>query len=303
MRKLTIGTHNGVFHSDEIIAIAMINTFNSINASIIRSRNHEELEKADMLVDVGARYDGMKYFDHHQLREGDELYGLSSAGMVAIMQSYEYDCNDCGYSGENNIFITTCDRCSSEALVTSKPRWSNEKRMLVKAVDARDTRVNWDKNGRFEPLFNAVNDCNKLEIQSSEQDIMFKKLVGLFTDYFSDRISLIELQETVTKIGDKNKKIKNAIMADRFSNIEKIGMNGSIPIYQNDNLEYVDTKLFGNNPFIFISYDKGQDNYSIATNTDYCKIVGISNPVFIHANGFFAKTKSLDDLVIDIEEA
>ena len=268
MKRLVIGTHNGVFHPDEIIAIAMI-LADTDDVSIIRSRDPKELEKADILVDVGGMYDGVKFFDHHQLTEESELYGLSSAGMVAKSIRYHL---------------------------------SSENRLLIEAVDKRDTRVNWSKNGKFETFFNSISDCNELDIYSKKQEITFERLVNLFKRYFSIEFSLGYLQLSIVEIGNENKKIKSIIMADRFSNVEKIGMVKNIPIYRNKELEYVDTRLFENKPYIFISYDEYQGNYSISTNTNYCRIVNVSNAIFIHANGFFAKTKSIDDLVIDIEE-
>jgi len=267
---MTVGTHNGLFHSDEIIAIAIINTNKKSKVSIIRSRNPEKLKEADILVDVGGKFDGIRFFDHHQLRDGDNLYGLSSAGMVVM--------------------------------TLPLPNMTTEKRGLIQAVDQRDTRVGWNKDGEYEIVFNAVNDCNKLDIESTAQDKIFKTLVGLFTDYFGDKITYTELQKKVIIIGNKNKKIKNDIMRDRFKKVVKIGMNGSIPIYKHENLEYVDTQFFGDTPFIFLSHDAIQQNYSVITNTKYSKIICISEKVFVHANGFFAKTNSLDNLVLDIEE-
>ena len=176
---------NGVFHSYEIIRIAVINTNKSISDSIIRSR---------VFACIGGECDKVECFDLHQFREGDKLFWRSDpTSLVVIWQSYSYDCHDCRFSGENPISTTICGNCDSEAIIASKPRWSNEKLLLLQAVNQID-------NGRFEQLFNAVNDCNELDVNSSEQNVMFKKLVDLFTDYFSDRITYAELQETVNKL-------------------------------------------------------------------------------------------------------
>lgn len=67
MEKITVVTHNGVFHADEVFACAAIKMAHSdMNVEIIRSRNPAIFEKADFVVDVGGKYDGKKYFDHHQ---------------------------------------------------------------------------------------------------------------------------------------------------------------------------------------------------------------------------------------------
>ncbi|OMJ16383.1 UPF0160 protein [Smittium culicis] len=88
MAKL-IGTHNGSFHSDEALAIYMIQLLPEYKASsIIRTRDPNELEKCDIVVDVGGVYDhDSKRYDHHQ-RSFNETFSpdfktrLSSAGLI-----------------------------------------------------------------------------------------------------------------------------------------------------------------------------------------------------------------------------
>lgn len=78
---MTIITHDGVFHADEVTAIALLETFRySSDVTIKRTRSARAMTSADMLVDVGGVYDPeKKYFDHHQ----EDYDGkLSSAGMV-----------------------------------------------------------------------------------------------------------------------------------------------------------------------------------------------------------------------------
>ena len=48
---MIIATHNGTFHADETTACAIL-TYLFENSSIIRSRDPEELEKADIIIDV-----------------------------------------------------------------------------------------------------------------------------------------------------------------------------------------------------------------------------------------------------------
>ncbi|KAM7363139.1 MYG1 protein isoform 1-T2 [Cochliomyia hominivorax] len=94
---LTIGTHNGTFHCDEILACFMLKQLPEYeNAKILRSRNNNELlENCDIIVDVGGEFDHKrKLYDHHQksfqetmssLRPelGDKYkIRLSSAGLV-----------------------------------------------------------------------------------------------------------------------------------------------------------------------------------------------------------------------------
>ncbi|KAL3236656.1 Myg1p RNJ42_01750 [Nakaseomyces bracarensis] len=88
LEMLQICTHSGPFHADESLAVYMLRLLPKYkDAKVVRSRNPEDWEASDIVVDVGAKYDGVKFFDHHQ-REFFETYNenyatkLSSAGLV-----------------------------------------------------------------------------------------------------------------------------------------------------------------------------------------------------------------------------
>lgn len=85
---MRICTHSGSFHADESLAVYMIKLVPAFsNAELIRSRNPEDWERSDIVIDVGGKYDGVKFFDHHQ-REFKDTFSedyqtkLSSAGLI-----------------------------------------------------------------------------------------------------------------------------------------------------------------------------------------------------------------------------
>lgn len=86
----TVATHDGQYHWDECLAIWFVRQLPEyINSTIVRTRNAEELEKADLVLDVGGVYDFEKSrFDHH-MKEFTLCFSkefshitLSSAGLV-----------------------------------------------------------------------------------------------------------------------------------------------------------------------------------------------------------------------------
>lgn len=90
-----IATHNGVFHADDVLACFLLKTLPEFkDATIVRTRDGAVIDKADIVVDVGAIYDPERNrFDHHQktftdtldsLRPGKNFPSikLSSAGLV-----------------------------------------------------------------------------------------------------------------------------------------------------------------------------------------------------------------------------
>lgn len=58
---LIVATHNGIFHSDEVVACAILYLLEGDNVLFMRTRNRNILASCDICVDVG----GGK-FDHHQ---------------------------------------------------------------------------------------------------------------------------------------------------------------------------------------------------------------------------------------------
>lgn len=82
--QIRVGTHDGVFHTDEVFALALLQ--DAIRAVcpnshmyVIRTRDPKELALCDVLIDVGSQYDPKTgKFDHHQ----DRAITKSSFGLL-----------------------------------------------------------------------------------------------------------------------------------------------------------------------------------------------------------------------------
>ncbi len=80
-RCFKIGTHGGIFHSDEVLGVAILDlVYEEEGVKVVRTRDEVELGKCDIVLDVG----GGEY-DHHkagfnQRRDTGELY--ASAGLI-----------------------------------------------------------------------------------------------------------------------------------------------------------------------------------------------------------------------------
>lgn len=78
---MNFGTHNGIFHCDEVVGIAALEIAHiDKEVYVVRTRNLDELNKLDIVIDIGG---GM--FDHHMsgfnvCRTTGEKY--ASAGLV-----------------------------------------------------------------------------------------------------------------------------------------------------------------------------------------------------------------------------
>jgi len=78
--KKKIGTHNGSFHCDEVLACYMLTQLPEYkDADVVRTRDPAILEECDIVVDVGGVYDAARHrYDHHQRTFVDTMNSLNS---------------------------------------------------------------------------------------------------------------------------------------------------------------------------------------------------------------------------------
>lgn len=69
-KKILIATHDGLFHSDDVFAVATLFCVLEtalVVPNVLRTRDEHEIRKADFVVDVGSVYNTeANRFDHHQ---------------------------------------------------------------------------------------------------------------------------------------------------------------------------------------------------------------------------------------------
>lgn len=65
---ITIITHDGVFHADEVMAVAIVSYFEpAADITVVRTRDTDTFSSADFVFDIGGIYEPKKgLFDHHQ---------------------------------------------------------------------------------------------------------------------------------------------------------------------------------------------------------------------------------------------
>lgn len=276
----TVITHDGVFHSDEIIAIAIL-IRNLGDIVVVRTRDKKLIGLAEYVVDVGGECSD-KRFDHHQFNDKDTYYGLSSAGLV------------CKHFGMNNPEVLK----------------------LIEAVDYRDTRItqrpfNTPKTvseevylKKYNPIFTAVAKCNNLNLSSPEQIEIFNELVLLFVEYINkeydgDGITLNELLEAIEDLAEIELNRKEKIFKERMDSLITSVIDGVAYIHTGK-YEYLPLEqLIGKVPkrFIFTSYDEFQENWTHTTDTEFLKITSIApnkQKIMVHHNGFMAKSIDKD---------
>ncbi|CAA6828074.1 MAG: MYG1 protein [uncultured Thiotrichaceae bacterium] len=89
MTELTIATHNGNFHADDVFSIAALKSiFPSFK--LIRTRDLALIAKADIVIDVGGEYNAdAGRFDHHQRGgAGARENGIPYSSFGLVWQKY-----------------------------------------------------------------------------------------------------------------------------------------------------------------------------------------------------------------------
>lgn len=112
---MIIATHNGKFHADDVFGVALLKQLHP-EATVVRSRDTEVLDSADIVLDVGGVYDpAARRFDHHQRSSGARPSGILYSAFGLLWKEYGHEF--CG--GDEDV-------------------WRKIDNRLVKAIDAVD---------------------------------------------------------------------------------------------------------------------------------------------------------------------
>lgn len=187
---MKIGTHNGTFHCDEVLACCMLKLLPQYkNAEIIRTRDPVALGECDIVVDVGGVYDPSKHrYDHHQrgftesMNSLDSKYPwvtkLSSAGLVYFHFGHQVISEQLSTQSEDDItkivyskiyegFIEEIDGIDNGIASCNEPKY----------------RINTNLSSRISHINPAWNEKN-IDIDSK-----FLKAISVVQVEFLDRIN------------------------------------------------------------------------------------------------------------------
>jgi uncharacterized UPF0160 family protein len=152
--------HDGMFHADEVVALAIIMiALGKDNVEYIRSRNYPDFMEADFAVDVGGKYDGVRFFDHHQndffkMHEGTDIK-YAAAGLVwdifcptiAVKYLGDTDINRINkfYTYVVNNLILGIDAVDNGQYRDNNSIHQNTLSSIVKTFNVDNYIANWEK--------------------------------------------------------------------------------------------------------------------------------------------------------------
>jgi uncharacterized UPF0160 family protein len=128
MEIKTIATHNGKFHPDETMAVAILRMIFP-KVKVVRTRDTEKLKEVDLRVDVGRKYNSSTNdFDHHQNDFTEKRpNGIPYASAGLIWKHF------------------------GKKLVKSEVAWNYVDESLIQVVDAQDSGFDLFKESKIRP--------------------------------------------------------------------------------------------------------------------------------------------------------
>lgn len=282
---MTVSTHDGFFHADDVFALAVVGLWAKSEGKkikIIRSREKEIFEKAQMVVDIGGVYDAKtNHFDHHQQGgAGKRENGIPYAAFGLMWKHF----------GEK---------------ITSKEAAVLVEKKLVMPIDAIDNGVNLSTSlitGISDyTIANAIWTLGEFD-EGGGNDESFQRAVGITGQILSGEIKKAEAAiegERVIEAEIKSQGEPAVLVLSTYypwsravSRYEKI----MFVIFPDKGTSKWciqaasgDGDSFGNDRISFPMEWRGLTDEALATES------GISTAVFCHRSGFFAVTKSREE--------
>jgi len=266
---INILTHNGLFHSDEVFAIALLIHFfaESKSVNIIRSRDESiinlfENSEDYFMLDIGSDYNPMKRnFDHHQRSEDVEE-------KASVMLIFDY------LLSTRNI---------------TKDLYDFLKENLIQFLS------NWDlgleqhtANYTHKPLPTIISSFNRYNVSIEVENIQFRKALNI-------ALSVIENEEEAFK----------QLVEAKQGFVQHTALKDGVIMFNDYNPQY--TKLLKQCEGVRFYIHPMKNNWVVKTTNSFTNPLPIVNDkndlVFTHKNRFLSIFKTKDAAIKYILEA
>jgi uncharacterized UPF0160 family protein len=306
LKICSIGTHDGVFHCDEVSAIALLKFYLDKQYSkfvIVRTRVPSELDKCEYVVDVGCIFSAnAERYDHHQM-EFNETFNdqkktkLSSCGLI-----YRQFGKDIIKEHLLNVDKTVKSFTDHEIEMIYNQFYNK----FIEQIDALDNGINISGDElRYELattcFSNRISSCNapwyygesdnnaefEIALKMAETEI-FSCISGLYFDWFKARVSI---ENYFKNLGHSEILVMDKFYPwkDHLFDLEKeykIEKQIKFVIFKKGD----DTWMVQGVPFSSTSFTARKslckDWWGTFKGVELSKISGIPGCVYVHHNGF-----------------
>jgi len=292
--SICIGTHNGIFHCDEIIAISILDILyeNSKSINVIRSRNLDLLsQKTNLLIDIGSGK-----FDHHQKGgNGKRENGIEYASSGLVWKEF----------GKDLVILLSEGKLNNESIEDLFNKIDND---LIQNIDKEDNGQNNTQHQfqfikDFLPTWNSenINYDKNFEICINISSTILKNTIKT---YISAYLAKVEIENRIKSIFthiDNILVIPNQTIpwTDIIINYNK---NNTI----NDNIDFV-VFPYPDGGYALQCVPPSEDNLFsqrislpeewAGETINLSNISGIKTATFCHRGKFFARALEFGDII------
>lgn len=204
---MKIITHNGIFHADEVFAVATLKLiYNEV--TVTRTRNLPADTTDTLFVDVGLKYDGEQNFDHHQ-RDSALTHpnGIPMASFGLIWRNF------------------------GKTLVDTDYAYNSVLNSLVSSIDAVDNGI-FLEHESYTPytLSNAISSFNSENPFSGEQEFAFNAAVDFAQVVIENAIKSAkkEAQDYYYVLDKMSNNNGDVLVLDKYANFRDALKNSQI---------------------------------------------------------------------------
>lgn len=279
----TLGTHNGKFHADDVMATAILSLLLG-DIKVTRTRDENILRTLDFVYDIG-----FGEFDHHQLdkeiRENDVPY--AACGLVwrefgsRIIQKFNSE-----FDEEDIRSIFDC-----------------VDKNLVQGIDASDNGIDIKSEINVTTISDIVQSFNPAWDSVDSKDEAFEEAVRYATEVIkriiSRQVSVIKARVIVDEAFQNRK--TNEIMVLKtgcpwLKQLLKIDINNEIlfVISPNDNNAEYKIQTVKKTADTFEARKDLLESIRGKSSEEINSIIKIDDAIFCHKAGFIASAKSLE---------
>ena len=287
---MLIATHNGKFHADDVFGVTLLLQLYP-DAEVIRTRDPDQLAKADIVLDVGGVYDvDKRRFDHHQNTSGARPNGIYYSAFGLLWQTYG---------------MKFCD--------DDRGVWRRIDQILVQSVDAIDNGQDLYSLSDFGVRPVTVSDVigwfTPLTASGDEQaDDQFFVAVKLATQL------LLRLRDKARDTEEGERFFLEAYAASpdkRYVVLDRFVPHAHIAVKQPGLLYVVFPDITGDWRIKTVQSNSGSFESRVPlpqawrglTNAEFSRVAGIPDGVFCHRTGFIAGAKSKSSVMELLRQA
>ena len=211
-KRIKIYTHSGVFHADEVFAIALIEVFTKLEIEVYRTRDEQLINNAKkendcMLIDLGSEYDiSRKLFDHHQSDS------LPASNVLILNYLFNKGLID------NNVYPELL------GIMQGISDWD---------INANEVHQRWDYS--FVNVSMLISAYNINPKNNAQQDIAFGRAINVAVEYLRNQLRFIETKVKSKKDYESGNKLSDkVIMFDSYNSFWKQAGEFPFAVMPND---------------------------------------------------------------------